>query len=49
VGCDLLEVAVLAEPGQRVRGTPVQPLATQDVELVEHRLAHECVGELEAP
>ena len=48
VGGDLLEVAVLAEPGERVRGAPVQPLAAQDVELVEHGLAHERVRELEA-
>ena len=27
----------------------MQALAAQDVELVEHRLAHERVGELEAP
>ena len=34
VGGDLLEVAALAEPGERVRGAAVQPLAAQHVELV---------------
>ena len=46
---DLVEVAVFAESAERVRGAPVQPLAAEHVELVQDGLAHQRVGELEAP
>ena len=46
---DLLEMAVLAEPGERGGGAAVQARAAERVELAQHRLAHERVGELEPP
>ena len=46
---DLLQVAVLAQRPQRLRGAAVQPRPAQDVELVVDGLAHERVRELEAP
>ena len=49
LGGDLLQVAVLAQRPQRLRGAAVQPRAAQHVELVVDRLAHERVRELEAP
>ena len=45
---DLLEVPVLAQGGQGLGGTAVNPRAAQDVALFEDRLAHERVREREA-
>ena len=46
---DLLKVALLAEFGQRLGGSSVEAGAAQDIALIEYRLAHERVTELEPP
>jgi hypothetical protein len=45
---DLFQMALLAVGGERLAGGPVQAGAPQGVELGDHRLPHQRVGELDA-